>query len=206
MDLSSWPGRLGWRVAAAASRMIGRARTPSVEQRRLRTRRLAKPTNGVVYLLCLATGRSVRAVTPGKSAAVLGPKTQVRLHGRVNCALIQRLTILVSKRKEVGFQIKNLVVDLVAAIVHQANIATLKRAAISRQDWEVVIRTVPDVRRMPLLGEGRVTLRTITVFPHRATIDVSVFHRHIIAHAALSTALRVPAHLHGGSGRASGSR
>ena len=92
-----------------------------------------------MLLLCLATGRSVRAVTPGKSAAVLGPKTQVRLYGRVNDALIQWLTIFVSKRKEVGFQIKNLVVDLVAAIVHQANIASLKRAAISCQDWEVVI-------------------------------------------------------------------
>jgi len=63
----------------------------------------------------------------------------VRLYGRVNDALIQWLTIFVSKRKEVGFQVKNLVVDLVAAIVHQANIASLKRAAISRQDWEVVI-------------------------------------------------------------------
>jgi len=105
----------------------------------------------------------------------------VRLCGRVNGAPIQWLTIFVSKRKEVRFQIKNLVVDLVAAIVHQANIASLKRAAISRQDWEVVIRTVPDVRRMPLLGEGRGTFRAVTVFSHRATIDVSVFHRQIIA-------------------------
>jgi hypothetical protein len=86
----------------------------------------------------------------------------------------------------VGFQIKNLVVDLVAAIVHQANIAFAKRAAISRQDWEVVIRTVPDVRRMPLLGEGSGTFRAVTVFPHRATIDVSLFHRHIIAYCPLS--------------------
>jgi len=109
----------------------------------------------------------------------------VRLYGRVNGALIQWLTIFVSKRKEVGFQIKNLVVDLVAAIVHQANIASLKRAAISRQDWEVVIRTVPDVRRMPLLGEGRGTFRAVTVFPHRATIDISLFHRHIIAYCPL---------------------
>jgi hypothetical protein len=106
----------------------------------------------------------------------------VRFHGRVDCALIQRLTILGSKRKEVGFQLKNLVVDLVATIVHQANIASLKRAATPLQDREVVLGTVPDVRRMPLLGEGRGTLRAVTVFPHRATIDVSLFHRHIIAY------------------------
>src|SRR5947207_12039513 len=139
MDLSGWLGGLLASCGCRLTHDIGRACAPSIHQRRLRTRRLAKPTNGGVHLLCLATGRSVRAVTPGKSAAALGPKTQVRLYGRVNDALIQWLTIFVSKRKEVGFQVKNLVVDLVAAIVHQANIASLKRAAISRQDWEVVI-------------------------------------------------------------------
>src|SRR5215203_5855323 len=56
MDLSGWPGRPCWRAAAAASRMTLEERArPSVQQRRLRTRRLAKPTNGVVHLLCLAT-------------------------------------------------------------------------------------------------------------------------------------------------------
>jgi hypothetical protein len=141
---------------------------------------------GGVHLLCLATGRSVRAMTPGKSAAVLGPKRQVRLHGRVNCALIQWVPMFVSKREEVGFQFKNLVVDLVAAIVHQANIASLKRAAILPQDREMVLGTVPGVRRMPLLGEGRGTFGAVTVFPHRAMIDVSLFHRHIIAYCSLS--------------------
>jgi hypothetical protein len=115
--------RLAWEALLAScgcclTHDIGRACTPSVQQRRLRTRRLAKPTNGVVHLLCLATGKSIRAATPGKPAAVLGQKTQVRLHGRVNCALIQWLTICVSKREEVGFQSKIRVVDPVAVNVH----------------------------------------------------------------------------------------